>query len=125
MNCVLNSSLFYWYYSTLADCEHINDGLVRRFPLPVNWGATDWAVLSTAVDDALRQSAVPKMINTKQGHIIEYDEINGKQASTVIAKADAALAKAFGLTGNEADYVQNYDTKYRMMLGVVGSDTDA
>ena len=125
VNCLLNSSLFYWYYSTLADCEHINDGLVRRFPLPVNWAATNWATLSTAVDDALRQSAVAKTINTKQGHVIEYDEINGRQAAIVIAQADAALAKAFSLTGHEADYVQNYDTKYRMMLGAVGDVTDA
>ena len=91
----------------------------------MNWAATDWASLSTAVDDALRKSAIAKTINTKQGHVIEYDEINGRQASIVIARADAALAKAFSLTGHEADYVQNYDTKYRMMLGAVGDDTDA
>ena len=123
-NCLLNSSLFYWYYSTLADCEHINDGLVRRFPLPTNWSATDWSALSASVDEALRESAVPKTINTKQGHVIEYDEINGKAASAVIALADTALAKAFGLTEHEADHVLSYDTKYRMMLGATTSEAD-
>ena len=124
VNCLLNSSLFYWYYSTFADCEHINDGLVRGFPLPANWLATDWVTLSAMVDDALRRTAVAKTINTKQGHVIEYDEINGKQAAAVFARADAALATTFGLTAKEADYVLNYDTKYRMMLGANDADSD-
>ena len=116
--------MFYWYYSTLADCEHINDGLVRKFPLPANWSATDWSALSASVDAALSKSALPKTINTKQGHVIEYDEINGKAASAVIALADTALAKAFGLTAHEADHVLSYDTKYRMMLGATASEAD-
>ena len=124
VNCLINSSLFYWYYSTLADCEHINDGFVRRFPLPANWSATDWSALSALVDVALKRSAVAKTINTKQGHVIEYDEINGKAAAAVIALADTALAKAFGLTEHEADHVLSYDTKYRMMLGAATSEAD-
>jgi hypothetical protein len=122
VNCLLNSSLFYWYYSTLSDCEHINDGLVRGFPLPTSWSDTDWVALSAMVDDALRQTAIAKTINTKQGHVIEYDEINGKQAAAVFAQADAALAATFCLTALEADYVLNYDIKYRMGLNGAAND---
>lgn len=28
--CLLNSSLFYWYYSLFSDCEHVNDDLVKN-----------------------------------------------------------------------------------------------
>ena len=97
---------------------------LRSFPLPPNWSGTDWAALSALVDDALRRTAIAKTINTKQGHVIEYDEINGKQAAGVIAQADAALVNAFGLTAREADYVLNYDIKYRMMLNANGGDAD-
>ena len=61
VNCLINSSIFYWSYSTLADCEHINDSLVRGFPLPNNLEATDWSALSASVDSA------------ELDHIINYD----------------------------------------------------
>jgi hypothetical protein len=122
VNCLINSSLFYWYYSTLSDCEHINDSLVRGFPLPTNWVATDWGALSSLVDGSLRRSAVAKTINTKQGHVIEYDEIDGKRARDAIIQADIALARGFGLNETELDYVVNYDIKYRTGQG--GKDFD-
>ena len=122
VNCLLNSSLFYWYYSTLADCEHINDSLVKGFPLPRNWEATDWKSLSSLIDKALRSSASSKSITTKQGHVIEYDEIDGKRARDVILQADIALGSGFGFTQAELDYVVNYDIKYR--VGQTNDDVD-
>lgn len=117
VNCLLNSSLFYWYYSTLADCEHINDSLVRGFPLPSDWKSTDWAFLAREIDTKLRVSAKSKSILTKQGHVVEYDEIDGKRARDVIVQADIAFGKHFGLSASELDYVVNYDIKYRTSQG--------
>jgi len=34
--CLMNSSLFYWFYSAFSDCEHINDALIR----PLNYRVT-------------------------------------------------------------------------------------
>ena len=117
VNCLLNSSLFYWYYSTLADCEHINDSLVKGFPLPKGWEGVEWKGLSASIDGTLRKSATAKSINTKQGHVIEYDEINGKSARDEIFEADFVLAQGFGFSQAELDYVVNYDVKYRMGQG--------
>ena len=114
VNCLLNSSLFYWYYSTLADCEHINDSLVRAFPLPSDWRTTDWIKLASEIDAALRESAKSKSILTKQGHVIEYDEIEGRRARDVILHADVAFARHFDFSPVELDYLVSYDIKYRM-----------
>lgn len=122
VNCLLNSSLFYWYYSTLADCEHINDSLVRKFPLPNDWKTTDWVSLATKIDSALRTSAKAKSILTKQGHVVEYDEIEGRRAKDVITGADIAFGKHFGFSLPELDYVINYDIKYRMGQSAEGED---
>lgn len=122
VNCLLNSSLFYWYYSTLADCEHINDSLVRGFPLPTNWKTTDWATLATEIDTALRASAKTKTILTKQGHVIEYDEIEGRRARDVIVGADIAFGRHFGFSPAELDYVVNYDIKYRIGQSIESED---
>lgn len=122
VNCLINSSLFYWYYSTLSDCEHINDSLLRSFPLPKNWDTINWSALSVSVDKALRKSATPKTINTKQGHVIEYDEICGKSARDAIFHADIALGQTFGFSQAELDYIVNYDIKYRMGQGADEDD---
>jgi hypothetical protein len=34
--CIINSSLFYWLYSSFCDCEHINDKFFKNFPIPTS-----------------------------------------------------------------------------------------
>ncbi|SEA47724.1 Eco57I restriction-modification methylase [Nitrosospira multiformis] len=120
VNCLLNSSLFYWYYSTLGDCEHINDSLIKNFPLPPQWITIDWNAISTVIDQTLSLSATPKTIRTRQGHVIEYDEINGRAAYQQISLVDQAFSELFGLSDEQLDYIINYDIKYRM-----GREADA
>ncbi|MHB1992034.1 Eco57I restriction-modification methylase domain-containing protein [Metallibacterium scheffleri] len=122
VNSLLNSSLFYWYYSVISDCEHINDSVVRSFPLPSNWRQVRWSDISVAIDTALRNTSTSKIINTKQCYVIEYDEINGRRARNAIMMADNALADLFGLTPEEEDYIVNYDIKYRMGQDSGGED---
>jgi len=62
-------------------------------------------------------TVVPKKIETRQGHVIEYDEMNAAEAKWAIDKVDQALAKHFGLTDAEVDLLINYDIKYRMGQG--------
>jgi len=71
--CLMNSSLFYWYYSVFSDCEHINDALIRGFPLPGSWGDEDWLDASDHLMADLVRNSRRKAISIKQGHIIEYD----------------------------------------------------
>jgi hypothetical protein len=84
----------------------------------------DWKSISGDIDSFLAASATAKTIRTKQGHVIEYDEINGKSARDQIFHADEALAKIFRLTPEELDYIINYDIKYRMSLNGAEVDTD-
>jgi len=112
--CLLNSSLFYWLYSAMCDCEHINDGFVREFPIPSGWDQIDWAVLSSKLMKSLAANATRKKISTKQGHKIEYDEMNAVESKAVIDEIDTTLAQAFGLSSGELDFIVNYDLKYRM-----------
>ena len=111
---LLNSSLFYWWYSVFSDCEHVNDALVRSFPIPANWHTIDWLTLSNQLIDALENDAIKKTINTKQGHAIEYDEISAAKSKELIDRIDDQLARIYGLSKEHADFVKNYDVKYRL-----------
>ncbi|MBI5861294.1 MAG: Eco57I restriction-modification methylase domain-containing protein [Rhodocyclales bacterium] len=112
--CLLNSSLFYWYYSLFSDCEHVNDDLVKTIPIPTHWGDRQWTELSEKLSSALASYATRKTIRTKQGHVIEYDEMKASRAKASIDEIDFALGRLFGLTDVEADFIVNYDIKYRM-----------
>ncbi len=113
---VLNSSLFYWYYSAFSDCEHVNDGLVRRFPIPEGWNESghDWEELCADLMNSLDANAKRKSLLTKQGHLIEYDEIYGASSKEWIDLIDEAMAGLYGFSDEELDFIINYDIKYRM-----------
>jgi hypothetical protein len=51
--------------------------------------------------------------------LIEYDEINAAKERHLIEAVDELLATGFGLTGEELDFIVNYDIKYRL-----GADAD-
>ena len=113
-SCLANSSLFYWFYSAFSDCEHINDSLIRGFHIPSNWQDTDWSKMSELVSKSIKENANRKTISTSQGHTIEYDEIEAVYSKPIIDGIDRVLAKHYGFTDEELDFIINYDIKYRM-----------
>jgi hypothetical protein len=64
--------------------------------------------------DALRSGAERKIIQTKTGDKIAYDEYYGWKAKATIDEIDALLATHYGFTDEELDFLINYDIKYRM-----------
>ena len=63
--------------------------------------------------------ARPKTILTKQGHKIEYDEMDAPRSKPILDEIDTALAEHYGFTPEELDFIINYDVKYRL-----GRDTE-
>jgi hypothetical protein len=61
----------------------------------------------------LKQNAQRKTISTKQGHKIEYDELDASKSKEIIDEIDRVLAAHYGLTEEELDFIINYDIKYR------------
>ena len=55
-----------------------------------------------------------KTIRTKQGHKIEYHEMNAPLSKPLIDEIDTILAQHYGFTEEELDFIINYDIKYRM-----------
>lgn len=123
--CILNSSLFYWYYSTLSDCEHINDDLVRSFPISSGALQGPWNERALSLSSSIAGSAVAKRIRTKkEGHVIEYDEISASGHKSEIDDIDRLLAHYYGFTDEELDFIINYDIKYRMGAGAEEVDLE-
>ena len=117
--CLVNSTLFYWFYSALSDCEHINDALIRDFRIPSGSNFAEWIALEKQLSESQKCFARPKTILTKQGHKIEYDEMDAPRSKPILDEIDTALAEHYGFTPEELDFIINYDVKYRL-----GRDTE-
>jgi hypothetical protein len=119
-SAVLNSSLFYFYFIAFSDCFHLSDTLVSNFPVP---GAlmTDkrLAKLNDQLMEDLTHNSVRKTIETKDGDKISYAEFNASVSKPIIDRIDATLARHYGFTDEEVDFIVNYDIKYRL-----GADAD-
>jgi len=120
--CLINSTLFYWFYSAFSDCEHINDALIRDFRIPSESNPSDWTALESRLAESQKRYARRKTILTKQGHKIEYDEMDAPQSKSILDEIDTVLAGHYGFTAEELDFILNYDIKYRMGRGAEGEE---
>lgn len=120
--CLINSTLFYWFYSAFSDCEHINDALIRDFRIPSESNPSDWIALESRLAESQKRNARRKTILTKQGHKIEYDEMDAPQSKSILDEIDTVLARHYGFTAEELDFIVNYDIKYRMGRDAEGEE---
>jgi hypothetical protein len=120
--CLMNSTVFYWFYSAFSDCEHINDALIRDFRIPSESNPSDWIALESRLAESQKRYARRKTILTKQGHKIEYDEMDAPQSKSILDEIDTVLARHYGFTAEELDFILNYDIKYRLGRGADSED---
>ncbi len=112
---VLNSSLFYAYFITCGDCFHLSDGLATRFPVnAVIMKDKDLVTLNSKLMSDLQANAMNKAIRTRDGDRIEYAEFYVSRSKPILDEIDRILAKHYGFTDEELDFILNYDIKYRM-----------
>ena len=117
---ILHSSLFYSFYIAYGDCFHVSDSLVTSFHMPP--AALEDKALQSLASKLMRdleRNAEKKTINTKDGDKISYAEFRIGESKTILDEIDTVLAKHYGFTPEELDFIINYDIKYRL-----GRDTE-
>jgi len=112
---VLNSSLFYSYFVAYGDCFHLNDSTVQNFRLAAGTlRDPELAKLGTKLMADLRANAHRSTIRTSDGYTIGYDAFAVSRSKPIIDEIDRVLARHYGFTDEELDFIINYDIKYRM-----------
>jgi len=113
VHCVLNSAVYYQYFCAYTDTRHINPSDVRQFPLDLasfsDAMKSDLAVVSGNLSKCFRRHTTQWR---KSGLLI--DSIETKLCKRQIDEIDCVLAKHYGFTDEELDFIINYDIKYRM-----------
>ncbi len=114
----LDSSLFYWWFIALSDCRHLNMREIEAFPLGLGLMPEQLSGdLGELCDELMRdfkKHARRKNCVYKTTGRVAYDEYYPRYSKSVMDRIDRALAKHYGFTAEELDYIINYDIKYRM-----------
>ncbi len=114
----LNSSLFYWWFIILSDCRHLNLREIENFPIALDSmsksNKQELSELSANLMTDLKSHAYRKECTYKATGKVVYDEFYPKKSKPIIDEIDHILAKHYGFTDEEIDFIINYDIKYRM-----------
>lgn len=110
--CILNSSLFWWYWICVSDCWHITRKELIGFTIPQNSNFRETDRLAKLLEDKLE--ATKKYVGTKQ---TEY-EYKHKECIDEIHEIDDYINTLYGLTEEESLYIKNFAFRYRIGGGV-------
>jgi hypothetical protein len=93
----------------------LNPSDIQLFPVPnVKTFPRELEELSQLVEeDYISKGKILKMNNRLTG-VVEVESLTPAVSKPIIDEVDHVLAKAFGLTPEELDFVINYDVKYRL-----------
>ncbi len=113
--CTMSSSFYYWLWIAYSDCYHVTKKDVDMIPMPPSLLKDgSFKQLSKQLIKSLYENAETRIRNRADGS--KQKELNFKVSLSkpIIDEIDCALAKHYGFTDEELDFIINYDIKYRM-----------
>jgi hypothetical protein len=115
---ILSSSLFYWWFIILSDCRDFNIREIDEFPVDLgkmqNEIKASLEKLSMECQKDIKKNTIRKECYYQATGKVIYDEFRLKKSQPVFNEIDKVLAKHYGFTDEELDFIINYDIKYRM-----------
>lgn len=105
---LLNSNLIYWLWTVYTDCRHMTKGFIESLPIPSNRNISEKLV------EKLQQAYSQHTILFEKRPGYKSPEIKVQNFKPIIDEIDRVLAKHYGFTDEELDFIINYDIKYRM-----------
>lgn len=106
--CLLNSSLFWWYWVAVSDCWHITRKELIGFTVPNNPDFNITNKLALELENKLEETK--KFVGTKQ---TDY-EYKHKECVDEIHRIDDYINSLYGLTEDESLYIKNFAYRYRI-----------
>jgi hypothetical protein len=115
---VLNSSLFFWFFSTFSDVRNLNRRDINHFRCTLSRfenGLRDRLVkvANDLMKDFHKNSITLSNDYGKHGALM-IQSFQPRVSKHIIDEVDKVLAKHSGFTEEELDFIINYDIKYRM-----------
>lgn len=109
--CLMNSSLFWWYWICVSDCWHITNKELYGFLVPSLKNYELATKLAGELEERLEKTKL--YVGTKQ---TEY-EYKHKFCTDEIHAIDDFINALYGLTDDENLYIKNFAYRYRISGG--------
>ncbi|MFH0848800.1 MAG: SAM-dependent methyltransferase, partial [archaeon] len=115
MLAVLSSDLFWWWYTVTSNLRDLNPVDIHSFPVAETAMVDEQlrALASRYIGDIDRNSTM-LVREQKQTGRTETQSFRIQKSKPIIDEIDCVLARHYGLTEQELDFIINYDIKYRM-----------
>jgi hypothetical protein len=120
---VLNSSLFFWFFCAFSDVRNVNKREILAFRCSLDKidPTLTGELLSLGGKLMKDFDKNSRMLTGNYGEygILHIQSFQPRLSKPIIDEIDTVLAKHYGLTAEELDFILNYDIKYRL-----GRDTE-
>lgn len=111
---ILNSSLFFLYWTVVSDCWHITNKELLDFVIPLeNVNFDRFRILIAKLERKLEKTK--KYIGSVQA---QY-EYKHRECKDEIDAIDEALQEVYHLTDEEVSFLKEYKLRYRMSYGTI------
>ena len=112
----LNSTLFYWLVTVFSDCRNLNKREIEmtRLDFDDKDGLRRLAEVAQELMDDIKKNSQMLTINYRTMGRLTIQSTYPRLSKPIIDKIDTVLAKHYGFTDEELDFILNYDIKYRM-----------
>jgi hypothetical protein len=111
VGAILNSSLFYFWFITVGNGRNLTGTDIELFPVG-DIGISQLNNLPALFDSLMNDYQLNSVV--RQRSDCEYQEFHPSKSKSVLDDIDRVLAHHYGFTGEEFDFIINYEIKYRM-----------
>jgi Eco57I restriction endonuclease. len=119
--CILNSSLFYWYWRCHGDGFHCGFKDIDKFPFTIidmEQNLELWKNLRQRLMYDFSLNSKIRIRNQQRTGKVELQTFFIGKSKHIIDEIDKVLARHYDFTEEELDFIINYDIKYRMGDGL-------
>ena len=114
---ILNSSMFFWYFTLFSDCRNLTRTVISNFPFDL--GLLNDAYMDKIkklaerlMEDYLVNSKLKETVYARTGKMV-YREYYVRKSKWIIDEVDDLLAQILGLNVDEVEFLKNYEISFR------------
>ena len=111
---IIMSSLFFYFWLAMSDCYNFTKKYFSLFKIPEIKDIEVFDKLAIILNEDLEKNMIPAEYTYKNRGKVSFAQFFPKLSKPIIDEIDKVLAKHYGFTDEELDFIINYDIKYRM-----------
>jgi type I restriction-modification system DNA methylase subunit len=119
LNGLINSSLFYWWFTIWSDGRHLLNSQIEIFPFNIaKCSGQKREKLSLLIDELMisfdKNSNVRPNVRDGGKYCIVIKEIIPKRSKAIIDQIDDLFAEYIGFTDKQREFINTFDLKFRI-----------